>query len=693
MIEMPWQKKEDDLMEERYALTIERIDRIQSEESISNSLKPYFDFVSAFILRVREVYLAIEDGRFDRLSVQELQKQNKELYTDVLDENYKTSYANPAYAVEILGEAYGQILCLLYTEIRGSIPAAFEGRLEYLTIFNELFIEIYNCFEEEKESDAKEIRKILYWYASDYCEVFMADRLVEQIDPIYSFAAAVIEEADLNEERYLYRFGEYISDNERETARYLQKLPEETIQKMADVYTEGYRIGFVNTGKDLSKKGTVTIQYVIGFERVVKKAIENFAEMGLRPTFVRAPYSVVTKRNHMKNGYRGAIANKQYEYDHRADQALYMDKKLLERRLEVVKTTYEQYKDTAAKLAGPAVIEMFGEKPFQPAIQKEAPIFDEKQEQYLSMYDNKVSQITNVYIKGEERSFTIVAYPVPEISRQYPEIFEEIIRINTLDAKLYEKVQQTLIDALDQGEYVHVLGKAPNRTDLKIHLYPLKNPQKETIFENCVADVNIPVGEVFTSPVLAGTEGVLHVSQVYLKELQYLDLEIAFKEGKITGYTCGNFESEEECRKLVKENILHNHEALPMGEFAIGTNTTAYAAAEKYKIADKLPILIAEKMGPHFAVGDTCYSWSEEIKVYNPNGKEIVARDNEVSLKRLKSVEEAYFQCHTDITIPYEELEEISVITKDGKRIALIAEGKFVLPGTEVLNEPLDGVN
>ena len=36
--------------------------------------------------------------------------------------------------------------------------------------------------------------------------------------------------------------------------------------------------------------------------------------------------------------------------------------------------------------------------------------------------------------------------------------------------------------------------------------------------------------------------------------------------------------------------------------------------------------MIAEKTGPHFAVGDTCYSWAEDKKVYNPNGKEIIAR-------------------------------------------------------------------
>ena len=64
----------------------------------------------------------------------------------------------------------------------------------------------------------------------------------------------------------------------------------------------------------------------------------------------------------------------------------------------------------------------------------------------------------------------------------------------------------------------------------------------------------------------------------------------------------------------IEDNILHHHVKLPMGEFAIGTNTTAYVAAEKYGIADKLPILIAEKMGPHFAVGDTCYSWAEILQ-------------------------------------------------------------------------------
>ena len=178
----------------------------------------------------------------------------------------------------------------------------------------------------------------------------------------------------------------------------------------------------------------------------------------------------------------------------------------------------------------------------------------------------------------------------------YEEIFDEIIKINTLDAKVYERVQQTIIDALDQGTSVHILGNNGNHTDLRVQLYKLKDPKKETIFENCVADVNIPVGEVFTSPVLEGTNGVLHVSQVYLNELLYKDLEVTFSNGMVADYSCKNFEHELENKEYFLDNVLYRHPTLPLGEFAIGTNTTAYVAAKKYNIADKMPILIAEKM-------------------------------------------------------------------------------------------------
>lgn len=675
------------MTELRYELAVSRIREMMDEETVEEKFRDYFRTVGAFVLLIDETNQKLRSGSFEKYSMEELAAWNAKLYEDILPDVYDRSYGNPAYATEKLGAEYGPVLSALYAEIRGAIAYVYEQKIEYLDILFELFVEIYNQFEEGPV--VKNVQDTIYWYASDYCDVFVADRILEQVDASRSFATDIIRKSDLTDLRYLYSFGEYISASEIRTARHLLELDESVIAKMADVYTEGYRIGFVNTGKDLTKKKSVNIRYVLGFERVVKKAIENFEKMGLSPVIYRSGVSMLTKRQHLKIGYYGAIANKQYEYDHRDDQALFLDKKFVERKLEVMQTTYEHCKDLARVFAGPACIEMFGEEPFVPEVKEEVLTLNEKQQELSVSFDSRQSQLVNTYIPGDERSFTIIAYPVPEIGDKYEEIFDEIIRINTLDAKVYEKVQQTLIDALDQGTCVRILGGNGNCTDLTVQLHALKDREKETIFENCVADVNIPVGEVFTSPVLEGTNGLLHVSKVYLNELQYQDLKITFANGMIADYSCKNFERELENKEYIKEHVLHRQATLPLGEFAIGTNTTAYVAAKKYDIEDKMPILIAEKMGPHFAVGDTCYSWSEDIKVYNPNGKEIIARDNSISILRKEDVSKAYYHCHTDITIPYEELKRIYVITADGKEISLIENGEFVLPGTEILNEPL----
>ena len=676
------------MIEERYELALDRIRLMQTEDTVGEPYRDYFKKMAEFVLMLDELRTELLDGRYQKLELDELRKWNRRLYQDVLPGQYEKSYANPDYACKMLGKESGQILGMLYAELRGAVVYVFEGKTEYLAILYELLIEVYNQFEEEP--DPKAVRDTFYWYASDYCDVFLADRIREQVLPEESFATDLIMNSDLTDLRYLYQFGEYISENEWKTAEHLNSLPEETIRKMADVYTEGYRIGFVNTGKDLSKKSVVNIRYILGFERVVKKAIENFEKMGLKPVIYRAAVSVLTKRQHIKIGYYGAVANKQYEYDHKDDQALFMDKKYLERKLEVMQTTYEHHKKEAAGFAGPACIDMFGEEPFEPEAKETVAKLSKSQEEMILQYDSRQSQMVNQYIKGEERSFTIIAYPVPEIGEKYEEIFDEIIRINTLDAKLYEKVQQTLIDALDQGEYVHILGTNGNRTDLNVQLHPLNDPKKETIFENCVADVNIPVGEVFTSPVLEGTNGVLHVSKVYLNELQYRDLEITFSNGMVSEYNCANFERELENKAYIHDNVLYKHPTLPLGEFAIGTNTTAYVMANQYDIVYKLPILIVEKMGPHFAIGDTCYSRAEDNIVYNPNGKEIISRDNEISILRKTEPEKAYFNCHTDITIPYEEIGSITAVEIDGKRTDIIRNGRFVLEGCEELNRPFE---
>ena len=65
----------------------------------------------------------------------------------------------------------------------------------------------------------------------------------------------------------------------------------------------------------------------------------------------------------------------------------------------------------------------------------------------------------------------------------------------------------------------------------------------------------------------------------------------------------------------------------------------------------------------------------------------MVAKENDFSKLRNSEPEKAYFNCHTDITIPYSELGDIVVHTENDEEITIIKDGRFVLPGTEILND------
>lgn len=675
---------------ERYELVMDRILELRSEHNVEEKYWSYFRRLADIFMMVDETLKKEEKGALDNRDLSECEEMSWQFYYELLEGNYDRCYANPTVAVELLGEEFGQTLCFLYTELRAAIPYAFEGRKRDITILCELFVQIYNCFESKEGVDKKEVEQIIYWFFHDYSELFVEQSVREMLDPSLDFFTKIVMESDLTDLSYLYRYGEYISSSEMMVASYLNSLSEEEIQAMADTYTEGYRIGFEVTGKDLSKKKTVDVRYPIGFERMVRAAIKNFEKMGLKPVIYRDSINSMGNRGNGKKGCFVKSVNRQFEYDHKSDRAFYMDKAFVERRLEVLRTSYEKYKDLAAVYAGPAVIETFGETPFAPVNKAASLNYSEKQQE-LNVYNaNASAQVMNQYIKGEERSFTIIAYPIPAIGRNFKEIFARTVEINTLDYVLYRDMQQKIIDVLDLADHVHIKGKGKNHTDLTVKIHPLADPAKETAFENCVADVNIPVGEVFTSPVLEGTDGVLHVTKVFLNELGYENLSLTFENGRIKEYNCSNFASAEENQKYIHENLLKHHDTLPMGEFAIGTNTTAYRMARDFDIADKLPILIAEKTGPHFAVGDTCYSHAEDTPVYNPDGKEIIARDNSVSLLRKEDSSKAYLNCHTDITIPYDELDSIIAVEADGTEHPIILDGRFVVPGTEELNRRLE---
>lgn len=683
------------IMEERFGLCYDRVKEIAENAEVHESFREYFQSAAKLVERIVNAYELVGQGFFENAPLGELRRENRALYEELFPENYEDCYANPAYACGQLGADMGKLLSFLYAELRSMIPYAFERRLGDLVIRMELFVEVYNLFSYAMAEDgqvplAETLRDTMYWFVSDYSETTMQWRVETQVDTAHDFAVRIVMDSDLNNVSYLYKYGEFITPETERLSQYLAGLSEERIQLVADTYTEGYRIGFEKASKPLYKKKTVDVVYVLGFERIVRAAIRNFAKMGLKPVVYRANDSIFHKKGVGKAGYYGADANRQYRYDHKDDIALFLDKKLVGRKLEVLKLAYESVKEKAKLYAGPAVIEVFGEKPFVPKTKPQACVLSPEQQKLSAQYKSASATIVNQYIIGEERSFTVIAFPLPDIGAQFEEIFDETVKLNILDYTTYERIQAVIVNALNTAKYVKIKGMNGNRTDLRVQLYQVKNPDKEAVFENCVADVNIPVGEVFTSPVLEGTDGTLFVSNVYLNELEYRNLEIRFQDGMVADYTCTNFAREEENKKYIKENVLFNYETLPMGEFAIGTNTTAYMTAKKYGISKLFPILIAEKTGPHFAVGDTCYSREEDVRLYNEDGREIVAKDNAVSLLRHTDPSKAYFACHTDITIPYDELGAVIACYADGSECAIIENGRFVLEGTQELNRAFE---
>lgn len=662
-------------MIERFDLAIERISEIKNDNILPQKVKGFFASEAEFLLYTASIYKLVNDGKLGDCSLDELRKINTALYS-------------------FKAEPDNVYLSALEAELKAVIPYVFEKDLTNIVIRLELFLEFlsayYCAYENDLEGPSdEELRNILYYFVYDYTNDATMSKVGAMFDTENSYALNVLKNSDWSDIRSLYYYGEYVTLEDEKSLEYINSLPDEVIKKMADTFTEGYRIGFEVTNKDITKKKIVEIRYHLGFEKVVLAAIKNFKAIGLDTVVRQSVRSLLNSRGINRIGIEASEYDKQYVFDHKDDLALVLDKPLNTVRIEALSKAFENNKEKAALFGGPAVMEVFGEKPFD-YVNKNLIDYSKEQQKLVLKFLNESGIITRQYIKEEERSFTIIAFPTPDIGEEYEQIFDEVIKLNTLDYMLYRNVQQTIIDTLDKGEYCLIKGKDGNKTNLKVNLYKLDNPDKETIFENCVADVNIPVGEVFTSPVLEGTEGRLHVKRVFLNGLEYKDLCIEIKEGMVTDYTCNNFDTEEENKKYIKDNVLFRHDSLPMGEFAIGTNTVAYSMARRFDIEDKLPILIAEKTGPHFAFGDTCYSNSEEIAVYNPDGKEIVAKENSKSKLRFERPEEAYFNCHTDVTIPYDELGEISVVTKDNDIITIIENGRFVLEGTDVLNEALN---
>jgi len=647
------------------------------------AIPPNFPFHEFFtqgrssILKAAEIQdLRAADPLFKNTSLKQLQQLYHDYY-GILDPSgsYTKCVADPDFANQVLGNQFGGLLSAFYVQIRTLLRQLFTDDLRGAVATLKLF--------SHWQDQAKAGQLIYEEWLADYRDFNLRDmqlrtalQLNQRFNPGADHYRALVEAADLESMNYLYLYGIYIAEHDLAMARFMASYDQAELKKLAVFIVKSWTDGYERAKRDYRKKRFPLLIFPCGMERLARYIITELTSIGMNPLLSQP----------MSNGI-----NRQLAYDHRFDTALLLDRELVDLSLESQQAVMESLKELISLQAGPVYVELFGEPPFVPVAKDKALKLSAEQQQLFRELSARSGQMMYQYYRRDEASFSIIAFPSPRIGARFEDIFRDTLRINLLDSDRYARIQQHIIDVLDTAEYVHVKGKAGNDTDIKVAMHMLSDPANQTLFENCVADVNIPVGEVFTSPRLEGTNGVLHVDDIYLGSLRYFNLRMHFEDGWVKDYSCSNFDDPTEAKKYVHENLLLPHDSLPIGEFAIGTNTLAYQIARKYDIQALLPILIIEKMGPHFAIGDTCFSHEEESP--HPsfvNGKEMIAVENEKSATRKTDPVNAYTNKHMDITLPYDMLASITAVAADGTQTDIIRDGRFVVPGTEELNFPLD---
>ena len=103
----------------------DRIVEICTENNCKAGISGFLSEYGGIFLEKTAVILERDE---EKLSIEELQKENTELYKELFPQNYTHCYGNPAYAEEKLGE-YGRAFTFLYAELRGAIAYAYEKKI------------------------------------------------------------------------------------------------------------------------------------------------------------------------------------------------------------------------------------------------------------------------------------------------------------------------------------------------------------------------------------------------------------------------------------------------------------------------------------------------------------------------------------------------------------------------------------
>ncbi|GKX28332.1 hypothetical protein SH1V18_08120 [Vallitalea longa] len=597
-------------------------------------------------------------------------EQNKLLFGGMgLD--YAHNFANPRYLHE-LGFADADILSVIYYAFDRSLRNVMLNRPIFVWNKSDLLIALRKYFMDlDREKLQGEFDK-------QFCKtrIHIEDTLMLERSTTINCFNRVLESANPSNLDWMSGYGVYITKLEQEMCQYWYALPQVTIDKMANHIVDAFFHGFLSQSRTIGNRTNIRIMYAIGQEALAQGIVEILRRRGMEP-IILMPSSIA---------YQG-----QCIMDHSYDYAIYSSLECYEAQKHAYSIAIERYHEYIKNTCGFIRVGTFGNEVEPDTLSKYAyhPSTDT-----LKIYNSMIAEnrgIESNLLKPDTLSFCSVVFPDKRVGYDFQEIFDGFSKLNTEESEPYELIQEKLIGILDKCDRVHLVGMNGNVTDLNVSMSQLKNKGTQTKFLNCGGDINVPHGEMFTTPILAETNGVLNVKEIFLKNKYYKNLRLTFRDGLVTDYDCDNFSDEEENRQYIFENLLNSTENVPIGELSIGTNTLAYRMALDFNLFSRLPILLAEKMGPHIAVGDPCFARGEDSPVYNIySGKEMIARENEITMKR-KENPDCYMNFHTDITIPFNEMGLfVGTDTKLNEEHVIIRDGRFVPSVANKLNKNLE---
>lgn len=610
-------------------------------------------------------------------------QDRKERYTW---KGYETSFTNPRHAVEILGKSAGILFSGLYNALINRHFSAIRQQTETFVLSRQAVLELIDTLGAYLSGAAPEFDIVVDGVEKSLRRVFQDNTRIGGTDairnlvPEYNRQIRLLEKFDSLGERILWcRPWKYHAEA-LEVMRSLLDVEPELLRVTARELVAGFKRAVSNAGLELNPGDIVNFHFCEGMEPLVCRIIDELRCADVRVVLTCSP---AVRDNHQEN------------YDHRNDHHMALTPDFIEEYAVLMDSVYGEHAPDLSAIKGNMMCEFFGEDLYNP--EQHGVCLPFVADAQKAFHDRLVS-VTVKYMPPGRQSFTVCALPHPHLGPDTPELLRKSLGLLTLPLDVWGPAQERLIETLDRADRVRIVGTRGSRSDMTVTFRNPDDPAKQTVFANVLADLNFPVGEVFTTPALKGTDGTLHIpGTLFFAGLPYKEFTLVYRDGRIADYGCSNFDDPARGRQYIEENLFRKRESLPMGEFAIGTNRILDRMVRDHSIpSQKLSVLLIEKMGPHFAFGDTCFLMREDQDCINPDGRDVVARYNEISEPAEgRTPADRYFFVHVDVTLPYEYTGTIKAHMRDsgepGEWIDIFRDNEFVLPGMEALNaETLD---